>query len=317
MKQFSFLVLQFVLLFVQIESHTFYKTCTKTDDLDVEELSKLDFKISDDETFSKQEFEIEKFDNDVSKFNILSETWMYADESGNLGNSWERWDIDNDLYFLDCPNGFTGSDSVTGDLDSLCYIKISSEERPYLELEVVYQKKNSDDQCYDNFEDYEINGSHENSTNSPEEPDNKEENTNNETPKEPDNESDDEDENINEEIDNENQNTNEESSNEDENTNEDEESDNKSDNEDEDTNEDEESDNKSDNEDEDTNEDEESDNESDNEEKPKTKYHPWQCGEGIRKCKHGYCCSKYGWCGKSGAYCSKKRGCQSDYGFCW
>jgi len=43
-------------------------------------------------------------------------------------------------------------------LDSLCYIKISSEERPYLELEVVYQKKNSDDQCYDNFEDYEING---------------------------------------------------------------------------------------------------------------------------------------------------------------
>jgi len=47
----------------------------------------------------------------------------------------------------------------------------------------------------------------------------------------------------------------------------------------------------------------------------KPKYHPWQCGEGIGKCKEGYCCSKWGWCGKSSAYCNE--GCQSEFGECW
>jgi len=47
------------------------------------------------------------------------------------------------------------------------------------------------------------------------------------------------------------------------------------------------------------------------------KYHPWQCGKGIRSCKEGYCCSKYGWCGKSASYCSKDEGCQSEFGKCW
>jgi len=65
---------------------------------------------------------------------------------------------------LECPSEFTGSDKeneyVDADWKLVCHSKviIDQDDYPYTELEVIYNKKNSDDQCFEGFSDYELKG---------------------------------------------------------------------------------------------------------------------------------------------------------------
>jgi len=135
-------LLHIIVGFVDAKSQTLYKTCLADDKQNDYEVTFIGAPVPPDWNIEISYGSASVITDFIDTFNVV-ESIKFND-----------WGDDVPIaYLLDCPSGFNGQNEITDDLSSYCYKKFVDEERNN-ELNLVYKKKNKDDQCINGFENY-------------------------------------------------------------------------------------------------------------------------------------------------------------------